>query len=209
MRLYTGWQCLYCWYLSHIKDEFVRGHFGESNFACRLSTMYPTRFYSGRFENMFPQNWQNKPFWGVGKVLFSCLKCYSNLQLISQNSIVKYTWVPFSRRPKEAPARATWNPLWHPSTHALHLHHPGTRFKSRWRQWYKRKSHILTVSSVDDKTSDKLSYLTLQLQAGFHKLITISVNPPFIANSLSHALTYLSYWETLTNRTTLATCIHK
>ena len=54
------------------------------------------------------------------------------------------------------------------------------------------------VSSVDDKTSDKLSYLTLQLQAGFHKLITVSVTSLFIANSLSHALIYLSYWETLT-----------
>ena len=64
-------------------------------------------------------------------------------------------------------------------------------------------------SSVDNKTSDKLSYLTSQLQAGFHKLITISVTPPFIANSLSHALIYLSYWETLTNRTTLLVYINR
>jgi len=35
MMLYTGWQCVYCMYLSLI----LRGHFEAPNFACRLSAM--------------------------------------------------------------------------------------------------------------------------------------------------------------------------
>jgi len=71
-----------------------------------------------------------------------------------------YTWA----------STATTIPPRHPplsSLHTLHhFHRPETRFKSEWRLpvlhwtnhllWYKRISHILTVLSVDDKTSSRL-----------------------------------------------------
>ena len=91
---------------------------------------------------------------GGGEVLFSCLQHYSNLLLIFQNKIVKYTWVPPPRRPEES---AALNLL---GIHHRHLytcsHRPGTTFKSGRRQphthlWYERNNHILVVSSGNDK----------------------------------------------------------
>jgi len=70
------------------------------------------------------------------------------------------------------------------SLHPLHhFHHSGTRFKSGWRLpilhwtfhllWYKRISQILTVLSVDDKTSNRLSYLTSLLDKFSEKPLKI------------------------------------
>ena len=63
---------------------FVWGLFGASNYARRLGTIQPIL---GNLENMFPQNWQNKPSRRCWKMVFSCLKHYSNLLL----NFPKYT----------------------------------------------------------------------------------------------------------------------
>ena len=95
----------------------------------------------------------------------------------------------------------------HLYTHSTIFHRPGTRFKSRLRLpvlystnhllWYKRTSHILLDLSVDDKTSDILSYLTKKLQGNFCKLIThfrnLSVFAKFIEPCLNTPEVDLNY----------------
>ena len=58
--------------------------------------------------------------------------------------------------------------------------------------WYKRNNHILIVSSGDAKTSDRLSYLTMQPQGSLRELTTHFRNLSVYCKPLNNALTYPS-----------------
>ena len=75
VRMYTGWQCAYCWYLSHKRDLSLGTLEHQTLHAGLVQSNLPDSI----LKNNFPQNWQNNPSEGCWEGAFSCLKRYSNL----------------------------------------------------------------------------------------------------------------------------------
>ena len=145
MRLYTGWQCLlYCWYLSHIRD-LLEGTLEHQTLHAGLAQCIQPDSILGNLKTCFLRTGKISLFWGVGKVLFSCLKSATDFPKLNCKVCMGTYLQKTKRGSSKSYIKSPITPIVIISTHALHFHHPGTRFKSRWRQWHERNSHTLTV----------------------------------------------------------------
>ena len=121
-------------------------------------------------------------FRGVGKVHFSCLKCYSNLLLISQNKVrigafLQKTTRDSSRSYNNSPTASTTvirthAPPFAPSQHKIQKRMEATLIYTEL-PIYSDTKELATSSQFGlwmTKTSDKLSYLTVQPQDSFRNL---------------------------------------